>query len=319
MIDKSAARQWYAKVSLSQINIANLIFAGTVGTIVYLVLGPMIFLLWSSFRSALPTPADPGTYTLDNYVFAYTSPTTYHLFLNTIVFVAVSTSIAVVVAFAFAWLIERTDIPAKRTLFMLILLPAAVPSMLMAMAYIILAGPEAGIINVIFHQLFGFKPVNIFSRFWLFALNGLHGVPATFLILLGALRSMDPALEEAASVSGAKPNGNRAPGDSANDASGDPGSKHLHWDERGGDFRAADSYWRSDRLSVIVAAGGCQYECGKSHASQRLFCYLSRHTGWPYIFLPAANAVVYVPLHDHFRKRLSARSSWRLVGGSSRL
>ena len=203
MIEKSAARQWYAKVNVSQINIANLIFAGTVGTIVYLVLGPMIFLLWSSFRSALPTPADPGTYTFDNYVFAYTSPMTYHLFLNTIVFVAVSTSISVVVAFAFAWFIERTDIPAKKTLFMLILLPAAVPSMLMAMAYIILAGPEAGIINVIFHQLFGFKPINIFSRFWLFALNGLHGVPATFLILLGALRSMDPALEEAASVSGA--------------------------------------------------------------------------------------------------------------------
>jgi len=61
MIEKSAARQWYAKVSLSHINIANLIFAGTVGTVVYLVLGPMIFLLWSSFRTALPTPADPGT------------------------------------------------------------------------------------------------------------------------------------------------------------------------------------------------------------------------------------------------------------------
>lgn len=198
-----ALRRWYAKINFPQISVANLIFVGTVGTIVYLVLGPMLFLLWSSFRSALPTPADPGHFTVDNYVFAYTSPTTFYLFLNTAIFVAVSTSIAVLIAFGFAWLIERTDIRAKKTLFMLILLPAAVPPMLMAMAYIILAGPEAGIINVIFHQLFGVKPINIFSRFWLFVLNGLHGVPATFLILLGALRSMDPSLEEASSACGA--------------------------------------------------------------------------------------------------------------------
>jgi iron(III) transport system permease protein len=201
-IEKPATRLRYSRINFFQIRIANLIFAGSVGIIAYLVLGPMIFLLWSSFRSALPTPADTGYFTLDNYAFAYTSPITYHLFLNTVIFVAVSTSIAVVVAFSFAWLIERTDIPAKKTLFMLILLPAAVPSMLMAMAYIILAGPEAGLINVIFNQLFGFKLVNIYSRSWLFILNGLHGVPATFLILLGALRSMDPSLEEAASVSG---------------------------------------------------------------------------------------------------------------------
>jgi len=198
-----ALRRWHAKVNFPKITVANVIFVGTVATIVYLVLGPMLFLLWSSFRSALPSPADPGHFTVDNYVFAYTSPATLWLFLNTAIFVAVSTAIAVLVAFSFAWLIERTDIPGKKTLFMLILLPAAVPSMLMAMAYIILAGPEAGIINVIFNQWFGVKPINIFSRSWLFILNGLHGVPATFLILLGALRSMDPSLEEASSACGA--------------------------------------------------------------------------------------------------------------------
>lgn len=194
---------WYAKINFSNLNITNLIFAGAVAIIAYLVIGPTIFLLLSSFRSALPTPADPGYFTFGNYVFAYTSPETYQLFLNTALFVIASTSIAVLVAFSFAWLIERTDIPAKGTLVMLILLPAAVPSMLMAMAYIILGGPEAGLLNLLFYELFGIKPINIFSLPWLFILNGLNSVPTTFLILLGALRSMDPALEEAASVSGA--------------------------------------------------------------------------------------------------------------------
>jgi iron(III) transport system permease protein len=202
ILQKPTAKPWLPKRRISHFNIANLIFAGTIGIITYLVLGPLVFLLWSSFRSALPTPADPGYFTVENYLFAYTNPTTYYLFLNTAVFVLISTAISVFVAFTLAWLIERTNIPAKKTLFVLILLPAAVPSMLMAMAYIILAGPEAGILNIIFDQLLGFKPINIYSRFWLFLLNGLHGVPATFLILIGALRSMDPSLEDAASVSG---------------------------------------------------------------------------------------------------------------------
>ena len=307
MIEKSAARQWYAKVNVSQINIANLIFAGTVGTIVYLVLGPMIFLLWSSFRSALPTPADPGTYTFDNYVFAYTSPMTYHLFLNTIVFVAVSTSISVVVAFAFAWFIERTDIPAKKTLFMLILLPAAVPSMLMAMAYIILAGPEAGIINVIFHQLFGFKPINIFSRFWLFALNGLHGVPATFLILLGALRSMDPALEEAASVSGASRMATvrrvtlpmMLPAILA--ASIYTG------------MSAAETFELPTLIGVPIGFHVFSSQVYLSirvwgnHTLASAYSVIFRHPGCAHIFLPARNEAD-VPLHNHFRERLSAQT-----------
>jgi iron(III) transport system permease protein len=197
-----AIRSWYAKLDFSQLNVANLIFAGAVAVIAYLVIGPTMFLLLSSFRSALPTPADPGYFTFQNYVFAYTSPATYHLFLNTALFVATSTSIAVLLAFTFAWLLERTDIPAKGALFILILLPSAVPSMLMAMAYIILAGPEAGLLNVISHKLLGVKPINIFSWPWLFLLQGLNSVPATFLILLAALRNMDPALEEAASISG---------------------------------------------------------------------------------------------------------------------
>ena len=184
MIDKSAARQWYAKVSVSQINIANLIFAGTVGTIVYLVLGPMIFLLWSSFRSALP-PRPIGTYTFDNYVFAYSSPMTYHLFLNTIVF---SRGIHVDRGgrrFCLC-VVDRTPRhPRQENAFHADSVARRGPFDADGYGVIILAGPEARIINVIFHQLFGFKPINIFSRSWLFALNGLHSVPATFSFCWG--------------------------------------------------------------------------------------------------------------------------------------
>jgi iron(III) transport system permease protein len=197
-----AARATYVGRLLPRFNATNVVLIGTVAIIAYLVLAPILFLLWSSFRTALPTPANPGLFTLKNYAFVYSNPSTYTLFLNTVVFVAVCTSFALLLAVGFAWLIERTDMPAKSTLFVLILLPSAVPSLLMGISYIILAGPEAGLLNRLSENLFGVKPFNIFSLPAMFILQGLSSVPSSFLIVLAALRSMDPALEEAASVSG---------------------------------------------------------------------------------------------------------------------
>jgi iron(III) transport system permease protein len=187
---------------LPRINVTNVVLVGTVAIIAYLVIAPIIFLLWSSFRTALPTPANPGFFTLKNYNFVYTNPATYTLLLNTAIFVSVCTSLALLLAVGFAWLIERTDMPGKNTLFVLILLPSAVPSLLMGISYIILAGPEAGLLNRFSNEVFGIKPFNIFSLPAMFLLQALSSVPSSFLIVLSALRSMDPALEEAASVSG---------------------------------------------------------------------------------------------------------------------
>src|SRR5262245_51217298 len=199
-----AARSSDASRLLPRINLTNIILVGTVAIIVYLVIAPIFFLLWSSFRTALPTPANPGLFTLRNYGFVYSSPTTYTLFLNTALFVSVCTSLALLFAVGFAWLIERTDIPAKGTWFVLIILPSAVPSLLMGISYIILAGPEAGLLNRLCQDLFGVKPFNIFSLPAMFILQALGSVPSSFLIVLSALRSMDPALEEAAAVSGVR-------------------------------------------------------------------------------------------------------------------
>ena len=106
---------------LPRFTITNAILVGTVAVIAYLVLAPIVFLIWSSFRTALPTPANPGLFTLRNYTFVYSNPATLTLFLNTAIFVTVCTTIALVLAVGFAWLIERTDMPAKGTLFVLIL------------------------------------------------------------------------------------------------------------------------------------------------------------------------------------------------------
>ena len=154
-----AARVTYSRRILPRFSATNVVLVGTVVIIAYLVLAPILFLLWSSFRTALPTPANPGLFTLRNYTFVYSNPATYTLFLNTVIFVLVCTAIALLLAVCFAWLIERTDMPAKGTLFVLILLPSAVPSLLMGISYIILAGPEAGLLNRLTDDLLDRKSV----------------------------------------------------------------------------------------------------------------------------------------------------------------
>ena len=103
-----AARAAYVGRSLPRFSLTNVVLVGTVAIIAYLVLAPIIFLLWSSFRTALPTPANPGLFTLRNYTFVYSNPATYTLFLNTAIFVTVCTSPR---ASASRWfrLADRTD------------------------------------------------------------------------------------------------------------------------------------------------------------------------------------------------------------------
>ena len=202
MEQADAAQGAYVEKLLPRINLTNIVLVGTVAIIAYLVIAPIFFLLWSSFRTTLPTPANPGLFTLRNYIFVYSNPATYTLFVNTAIFVTVCTTLALTIAVGFAWLIERTDLPAKGAMFVLIILPSAVPSLLMGISYIILAGPEAGLLNRLTNDLFGVKPFNIFSIPAMFILQALGSVPSCFMIVLSALRSMDPALEEAAAVSG---------------------------------------------------------------------------------------------------------------------
>src|SRR4029434_11210064 len=124
------------------------------------------------------------------------------LFLNTGMFVLICTSMALLLAVGFAWLIERTDIAAKGTLFVLILLPSAVPSLLMGISYIILAGPEAGLLNRLTDELFGVKPFNIFSLPAMFILQALSSGPASFLIVRSGLRGWELALVRACAGAG---------------------------------------------------------------------------------------------------------------------
>lgn len=132
----------------------------------WLVLVPLVTLIVFSFRSG--TPWQPGDFTLQHYVKAYTSLTTYSMFFNTAVLAIISTLIAVSIAVLFAFLLERTDLPFVNLAWALLLVPMALPGILFAMSWVSLLSPKMGILNVWLRSLlslFGFHmtegPLNI--------------------------------------------------------------------------------------------------------------------------------------------------------------
>ena len=169
----------------------------------YLVVVPLALLLVASFK---PTglPLDPG-WSLKSYADVYGDAGFYRLALTTLEFALGCTLGALAVGGSVAWLVERTDMPYKRTARVMIVVPMALPPFLLAMGWALLASPRTGFFTLLLRDLLALAepPLNIYSVGGMIFVETLALVPSTFLILAPAFRNMDPALEEAAMTSGA--------------------------------------------------------------------------------------------------------------------
>ena len=170
--------------------------------VVYLVLTPLFMLLWNSLKTT--PPGVPGPLTLDNFANAYLDPTLYPLIANTLIFAAGSTSFAFFFAFLMAWLVERTNAPFRDLAYVIAIVSTIIPGMIASIAWIMLLHPRIGLINLALVQTFGLSegPFSIHSMYGMIFVGGLRHVPVMFLLLAGALRSMDPSLEESAATCG---------------------------------------------------------------------------------------------------------------------
>ena len=176
----------------------------SVAIVAYLALMPLGFLLWQSFFTPR-TAAKAAQFTFENYRVAYASTETARLFLNSLRYAAGSALFAFAVGTLLAWMNERTNTPFKTVFFGLALIPLIIPGILFTVAWIFLASPKIGLINLALQGLLGtdYVFVNVYSIWGMIWVDGLHYSPMAFLLMTAAFRSMDPALEESAMMSGA--------------------------------------------------------------------------------------------------------------------
>lgn len=182
---------------------ALLIPAVGAGVLIYLAVLPLFMLLLGSFQMEV-APREFVT-TLKNYQNAYASQYTYSTFKNSLIFAAGSAGLSFLLGTVLAWLVERTNTPLRVIFVPIAVVPLILPGVLESIAWIFLLSPKFGYINVALKSLFGLEsaPLNIFSLPGMIWAHSVGQVPLAFLMMVAAFKSMDPALEESAMMSGA--------------------------------------------------------------------------------------------------------------------
>ena len=119
--------------------------------------------------------------------------------------------LCVVAAAPMGWLVSRTELPFKRVFRMLILASFVTPPFLGAFAWVLLGGPNAGLLNQWYYALFDLKPfeaqplVNIFSAWGMVFVMALYTFPYVFTFVANSLDVIPSDLEEASAILGARP------------------------------------------------------------------------------------------------------------------
>ncbi len=177
--------------------------------LLYLVLGPLLMLFVTAFEDTrfgvFITP--PYPWTTANLHDVFGSSKTYEVLFTTLVFSAGALAFAFVVSLTFAWLVERTDLPARNSVFVLLVAPQGIPGVIMGVSWSLLLNPTNGIVNLGLRHVTGdttHGPLNVYSLPWMIIVEGMKLVPLTFLLVSASLRGINASLEEAARASGAK-------------------------------------------------------------------------------------------------------------------
>jgi len=145
-----------------------------------------------------------GSFSLRWFQEAYTNPRNYWAILNTIVVASGASLVATVAGSFLAWAVVRTNIPGRRLIEMTAIVPFITTPFLGALSWVMLANPTTGLINQAWQMLGASGPlINIYTLSGIIFVEALYEMPFVFLMVAGALRSMDPTLEEAALSSGA--------------------------------------------------------------------------------------------------------------------
>ncbi|MGQ0547881.1 MAG: ABC transporter permease [Betaproteobacteria bacterium] len=195
----------------SAASVQGLVLLTAGACVVWLVSVPLVFLLATAFRDTTDAlPFEPGVaWTLGNFAHIYLNPVLYQQVVpDTLVYTAGSVVLTMALGILFAWLVERADLPLRDLLFIAIVSPVIVPTVITAIAWVQLLGPNTGWVNLFLRAAFGLAgpgPLDVFTPAGAILVQGLALVPLSFLFMSAAFRSMDPALEDASALCRARP------------------------------------------------------------------------------------------------------------------
>ena len=178
---------------------ATLVWLAAILALGFLVVGPVARLVLSSLQEA-----DTGALTWRNYAAAYGRMRDLQALGTSLLYAAEVTVLSAMFAVPIAWAVARTDMPCKALVRALILGAFITPSYLGAIGWILLAGPNAGWLNLAWMSVTGASSgfANVYSFGGLVLVTALYAFPYIFVFTADALERVSSEMEEAANILG---------------------------------------------------------------------------------------------------------------------
>lgn len=182
---------------------STMLCMGVLGILGFVVLYPITLLLVNSFNVA--DPMDPPRYALDGWRRALAAPGIVESLINTFKVVGLVQGITFPLAILLAWLLARTDIPARNWLEFGFWVGFFLPPLGITLGWILVFDPHVGVFNTWMMKL-PFIDGPLFNIFSMWGIIWVHIWSITLVIkvmlLVPLFRNMDSSLEEAARITG---------------------------------------------------------------------------------------------------------------------
>lgn len=198
-VDLAAAPPLRAPVPSRLADPSLWLFSLLIAALLFLVANPILRLVWDSLSTA------DGGATLGNYIAVFKRSRNVQAMLNSLYLGGAVTLIALAIGVPLALVVSRTNMPCRGLTHVGVLAAFVMPNFLGAIAWILLAGPNAGWLNRAWLMLFGGEqgPFNIFSFWGLAFVIALYTFPLIYVFTKSALDLVSTELEDAAAIHGA--------------------------------------------------------------------------------------------------------------------
>ncbi|MET8353888.1 iron ABC transporter permease [Micromonospora sp. NPDC005206] len=178
--------------------------AGLIALLAILIVVPILLVVVSSLTTETPRPGNllGSGLTLENFATILSAGTRQAL-LNSLIVGVGASILALFIGGLLAFTVARTNVPGRRFLYLVGLVPMFLPSYVGALAWAILGNPNAGLANIGLKDIGLPALVNIYNLGGLIFVLGIYYAPYSFLLIHSAFSLMNPDLEESAAIHGA--------------------------------------------------------------------------------------------------------------------
>jgi iron(III) transport system permease protein len=172
---------------------------------------PLVFVLillavvvWVSVVDDIGSGLSTSALTFKHFHALFDDPQISTTLWNTAGFAIITVITAMAFGVTAAWLVERTDLPWKKLVYVLMTVGLLLPTFFIAMGWVFLMHPRIGMVNRWLMDLFNLSeaPFNIATITGMGWVEGLGLASLAFVMTSPIFKALNPALEEASTVHG---------------------------------------------------------------------------------------------------------------------